>query len=303
MVKPEPYSFLNQTLVEFLLEKGASLKEEEPVHSQQKHADFRRKLNLLVQQKLLTQTEVDTLILGVKAMPLDKLMMIAALQTEASGLNQDMSLHFSVAVAPKSPIRRALEWTLLDVDQLGLPGVKPWSVYIKDFWGSGNMHRVGLGLPMRGLYHQCYWCGRLDFDNPYPDSTVKKTQKYCHAPTCIERNNSNPSEHVDCCMGQFSLLRRRYKERFRYQGRGTTDAQHQQHVINNFKIYCEERFAENLTKAIDPMTELTYKMYHAAQSMRPVLESPSFVEFTESLQSWQSEMQAIISPLNELFQR
>jgi hypothetical protein len=293
----DDYSFLNPVFAKFLLSKGQVLIEETEDPIEKRRKAFQKKLNTLVKKQLLSEAEVKTWVAGLSQLPTEKLYLIAQLQSEFMALRNGPNLRFTVDMTPESPIRRALNWTVIHVLELGLKGLDPWEVYLTDFLGTENWHIAGQDIPLKGLYRQCYWCGKLNYGISEPGKTIRKSQKYCHSVDCTKRDLSNPAEHMDCCLGQFGLIRRRYRERFRYQGKGVSKVQHQQQIKENFLIYCEERFAENLNKEQDTVSELSYDILKAGERFRDAFDPKQVQAFKKFIQMQRKQLQQSLAPI------
>jgi hypothetical protein len=291
MKKPYDYHFLEPILAEFIRENGNWDENILDVPHYAAKEAFDEKVQTLIGQNVLTQQEVDTLITVVNTASVEKMMLIASLQSEASRLNQASPLHFRVEMSTQSKQQRAMDWTILQLEQLGLTGFQPMVVYesFLDVWqGSQLKERL---TP----YRQCWWCGQL----AGPGQFTRTNQKYCHSDDCRERVDSNPQLHVDCCLGEWSLLRRAYREKLRYYGLlSISQAKRKRLIIQSFQDFCQQRSEENLQKPEPILNRLEFGMRQFQRSLNHWLwplhtekEKPPIVQ---SAQEWGNTLLGIL---------
>ncbi len=280
MVGTHEYGFLNYVLAEFIRQKSGPANTDglRPPHILRE--EFNEKLNALVCQGLLSVEEVETLVRPIEKLPYEKLALIASLQTELSGIVHSSPVEFTVNPVSKSQEQRALDWTILHIQQLGLEGLEPQKVY-EDSWGDFRTFAVRTILFYSEPYCQCYWCGKIDFEGSHP---VRKNRKYCHRSDCEERANSNPDAHMGCCSGEWALVRRAFKEKLRsYNNLAISEKERRKKIIKAFESFCKDRFDDNLSQKNDVTNKVLYDMHKFQKAIGKVISSKPVQERIQAL--------------------
>lgn len=164
-----------------------------------------------------------------KHLSFEVLKTIADIQSKAIGhrkevlFSDDTPLIFKVEPSSMDYLN-ALDWTVINVMELSLPGFEPID----------GEYDIPLEIP----FQQCRYCGQKDNDKG--GIPFDKKRRYCHIKGCKKSAFPNPEEHKRCCVGQWGLLKKTFRQRlYRH-------ADYPPEVKRLFEEFCNDRLEKNL---------------------------------------------------------
>jgi hypothetical protein len=170
-------------------------------------------------------------------------------------------------VGSRSPEQRGIDWLLAQVGYLNKPGLelayKPISEdrgLSKAVWQLKQRYRESWG--------QCRWCG-LPFYLNNPTQKLDTRSHYCHDAACDVRSavktsrKDNPYNHKNCCYGQWGIVKHqltgtitKLKKAF------TQESRFKDELTRVFMAFATQRYEEGCAKQYGVLTKADFERYY-----------------------------------------